>query len=133
MERASLIVPNVVVFPFGRRQGAAIDHSSSLRERTETAAALSRLRALTLLPPSREKIRRDVRLRAQKDSHRGEQPRAYRCRIPKRRNRIWTVQQQPIGFHHDSTAPVAHCARRGKNHSAYRESIPTRHAVAHIR
>src|SRR5260221_1916377 len=113
MERASLIVPNVyvVVFPSGRRQGAAIDHSSSLRELTETVfgAALSRLRPLTLLPPPRRKDRRDVRLRARKDSHRGEQPRAYRCRIPKRRNRIWTVQRQPIGFRHDSTAPVAHC------------------------
>jgi len=39
MERASLIVPNVVVFPSGRRQGAAIDHSSSLRELTETVFA----------------------------------------------------------------------------------------------
>ncbi len=60
MERASLIVPNVyvVVFPSGRRQGAAIDHSSSLRELTETVfgAALSRLRPLTLFPPPRGKI-----------------------------------------------------------------------------
>jgi hypothetical protein len=75
MERASLIVPNVyvVVFPSGRRQGAAFDHSSSLWELTETAfgAALLRLRPLTLLPPPRGKDPRDVRLRARKDSHRG--------------------------------------------------------------
>lgn len=52
MERASLIASNVyvVVFPSGRWQGAAIDHSSSLRELTETVfgAALSRLRPPTL-------------------------------------------------------------------------------------
>src|SRR3981081_2016106 len=48
MERASLIVPNVDLFSFpsDRRRGAAIDHSSSIRELTETAfgAALSDLR-----------------------------------------------------------------------------------------
>ena len=60
MERAPLIVPNVyvVVFPSRRRQGAAIDHSSSIRELTETVfgPALSDLRPLTLFPPPRGKI-----------------------------------------------------------------------------
>src|SRR5258708_16874996 len=53
MQSASLIVSNVyvVVFPSGRRQKAAIDHSSPLRELIEIVfgAALSRLRHLTSL------------------------------------------------------------------------------------
>src|SRR5260370_29890196 len=53
MQSASLIVSNVyvVVFPSGRRQKAAIDPSSPLRELIEIVfgAALSRLRHLTSL------------------------------------------------------------------------------------
>ena len=86
----------------------------------------------TARTPPRGKDRRDVRLRARKDANRAGQPRAYRYRIPKRRSRIWTVQRQPICFRHDCTAPVLRCARRGRNHSALRESIPARHAVADI-